>query len=151
MRKLYTAWSVLLTLAVAAQFFLAAMGAFDAAPKEEAFQPHRLLGYAILGGAALLVVLAAAARLPGRQIGMAGLVAGLVLLQPVIAMVANAFGEAAGTTSTIGKLIFGLHAVNSVFIVTVLDEAGKNPATTATPTPDPSGPTPDPVSSESSR
>jgi uncharacterized protein DUF6220 len=119
MRKVFAALATLLMLAVAAQFFLAAMGAFDTAPKDESFQPHRVLGYGILVFAVALTLFAAVARLPGRLIGMTGLVAGLILLQGVIREIANAFGEG-GSTSTVGELVFGLHAVNGLIIVTVV-------------------------------
>jgi hypothetical protein len=119
MRKVFAALATLLMLAVVAQFFLAAMGAFDTAPKDESFQPHRALGYGILLFAVALTLFAAVARLPGRLIGMTGLVAGLILLQSVIREIANAFSETSGSTSTAGELVFGLHAVNGLIIVAV--------------------------------
>jgi hypothetical protein len=119
MRKAFAVLATLLMLAVAAQFFLAAMGAFDTAPKDESFQPHRALGYGILLFAVALTLFAVVARLPGRLIGMTGLVAGLILLQSVIREIANAFSETSGSTSTAGELVFGLHAVNGLIIVTV--------------------------------
>jgi heme A synthase len=125
MRKAFTALAALLAVAVVVQFFLAAMGAFDPAPKDESFQPHRALGYAILLFAVLLTLLAAVARLPGRVIGMTGLTAGLVLLQAVIAAVANAFGDAGDTSSTVGRLVFGLHAVNGLIIFGVVEDVNR--------------------------
>jgi hypothetical protein len=119
MRKVFAALATLLMLAIAAQFFLAATGAFDTAPKDESFQPHRALGNGILLFAIALTLFAAVARLPGRLIGMTGLVAGLILLQSVIREIANAFSETSGSTSTAGELVFGLHAVNGLIIVTV--------------------------------
>ncbi|TWD75410.1 hypothetical protein FB561_6850 [Kribbella amoyensis] len=116
MRKLFSALSTLLVLAIVLQFFLAGMGAFDAAGRDESFAPHRALGYGILLIAVLLTLLAAAARLPGRLIGGTGLVAGLVLLQIVIAVTAGAIDGSGGTTSTTAKLVFGLHAINAVAI-----------------------------------
>lgn len=112
MRKAFTGLATFLMLAVVAQFFLAASGAFDTAPNEESFQPHRLLGYGIVLFAVLATIVAAAARLPGRLVGMTGLVAGLSLLQSVIRVVANAFGDS--------PLVFGLHAVNGLAIMGVL-------------------------------
>jgi hypothetical protein len=61
-----------LILAVVLQFLLAASGAFDTAPKDASFQPHRALGYGILLFAVLLMLISALARMPGL-IGMAGL------------------------------------------------------------------------------
>jgi hypothetical protein len=120
MRKVFAALATLLMLAVVAQFFLAASGAFDTAPNDESFQPHRALGYGILLFAVLLTLIAALARMPGRLIGMTGLVAGLALLQGVIRAIASTFGETGDSTSTVGELIFGLHAVNGLIIMAVV-------------------------------
>jgi hypothetical protein len=118
MRKVFTGLAILLTVAVLVQFFLAAYSAFDTAPNEEAFQPHRAVGYGILFFAILMTIVAAAARMPGRLIGMTGLVAGLVLVQALIAMIARAFGDADSST-TAGQLVFGLHAINGLIIMGV--------------------------------
>jgi hypothetical protein len=77
MRKVLAGLAALLMLAVVVQVFLAAGGAFDTAPKDEAFRPHRVLGYVILLLAMVLTVVAALVRMPGRLIGLCGLVAGL--------------------------------------------------------------------------
>ncbi|ADB31119.1 hypothetical protein Kfla_2029 [Kribbella flavida DSM 17836] len=122
MRRFFVVLAAVLMLAVFAQFFLAAMGAFDTAPKEESFGPHRVLGYVILLFAVVLTVLAAVTRLPGRLIGMTGLAGGLVLLQAVIAAVANAFGDAGAAGSTAGKVVFGLHALNALIIFGVVED-----------------------------
>jgi heme A synthase len=116
MRKVFAALATLLTLAVVAQFFLAASGAFDTAPNEESFQPHRMLGYGIVLFAVLMTVVAAISRMPGRVIGMTGLIAGLVLLQGVIRAIASAFGDT-GESTTTGQFIFGLHAINALVIM----------------------------------
>ena len=120
MRKIFAALATLLMLAVVLQFLLAGSGAFATAPNDESFQPHRALGYGILLFAVLLTLIAALARMPGRLIGMTGLVAGLALLQPVIRAIASAFGETGDSTSTVGELIFGLHAVNGLIIMAVV-------------------------------
>src|SRR5215207_9580317 len=113
MRKAFAGLAILLLLVVVAQFFLAASGAFDTAPNDESFQPHRALGSGTLLLAVLLTIVAALARMPGRLIGMAGLVAGLTVVQFVITELAKAVGD----TTTAGQLIFGLHAVNGVAIL----------------------------------
>ena len=41
--KLFAVLATLLTLLIAARFFLAAVGAFDTGGQDEAFQPHRSL------------------------------------------------------------------------------------------------------------
>ncbi|MEU8244866.1 DUF6220 domain-containing protein [Nonomuraea sp. NPDC048916] len=110
MKKVFTGLAALLLLAVITQFYLAASGAFDAAPIEEAFQPHRVLGNVILVLAVVVTIAAAVARMPGRLIGMAGLAAGLVLVQSLIREVAKSFGDG-------GHFIFGLHAVNGLVIM----------------------------------
>src|SRR3954462_8172280 len=79
-RKLFAGLVTLLELAVVAQFFLAASAAFDTAPKEESFGAHRSLAYGITLLAIVLTILAAVMRLPGRLIGMTGLIAALVVV-----------------------------------------------------------------------
>ena len=116
MRKVFAGLAILLMLAVVAQFFLAASGAFDTAPNEESFQPHRALGYGIVLFAVLMTLVGALARVPGRLIGMTGLVAGLAVLQGVIRAIASAFGDT-GDSTTAGQLVFGLHAVNGLVIM----------------------------------
>ena len=122
MRRVFVALATVMMVAIVAQFFLAAMSAFDTAPKEESFELHRALGYGILLLAVVLTLLAALARMPGRLIGMTGLAGGLVLLQAVIATIANALAGPAGASSTAGKLVFGLHAVNALIIFGVVED-----------------------------
>ena len=119
MRKVFAGLAALLVLVVVAQFFLAASGAFDTAPNDESFQPHRALGYGLILFAVLLTIVAALARVPGRLIGMTGLVAGLGVVQSLIRAVAGAFNDAGDNTTTAGKLVFGLHAINGLAIMAV--------------------------------
>lgn len=118
MRRTFAGLAALLMLAVVAQFFLAASGAFDTAPTDEAFQPHRALGGGVVLIAVLVTVVAAVARMPGRLIGLSGLVAGLAVVQFVIRAIATAFDGTGGST-TAGELVFGLHAVNGLAILAV--------------------------------
>jgi Kef-type K+ transport system membrane component KefB len=104
---------------VVAQFFLAASGAFDTAPNDESFRPHRALGYVILLLPVVMTIVAALARMPGRLIGMTALVAGLTVVQVVIAVLARAFNDTGDTSTTAGQLVFGLHAVNGLIILAV--------------------------------
>lgn len=120
MRKVFAGLATLLMLAVVAQFFFAASGAFDTASNEESFSMHRTLGYVIVLVAVVLVLFAALARMPGRLIGLTGLVAGLTVLQPVIRALADAIGETGSDTSTAGALVFGLHALNGLAIMAVV-------------------------------
>ena len=119
MRRVFALLATLLVLAVVAQFFLTASGAFDTAPNEESFQPHRALGYMTFLLAVLLTIVAALARMPGRLIGMTSLVAGLIVVQVVIAVLARAFNDTGDTSTTAGQLVFGLHAINGLIILAV--------------------------------
>ena len=129
MRRVFAALAACELLAVVAQFFLAAGGAFDTAPNEESFQAHRLLGAGIILLAVLVTVVAAAARMPGRLIAMSGLLAGLAVVQVVIGAIATAFDGAGGSSTTAGELVFGLHALNGLAIlavaVRIVREAGR--------------------------
>jgi hypothetical protein len=118
-RKIFAGLATVLALVVVAQFFLAASGAFDTAPKDESFQPHRALGYGIVLFAVVLTIVAALARMPGRLIGMTGLVAGLGVGQGLIAAIADAFNDTGGTGTAAGRLVFGLHAINGLIVLAV--------------------------------
>lgn len=118
MRKAFAGLAAVQVLAVVAQFFLAASGAFDTAPNDESFQAHRMLGSGIVLLAVLVTIVAAVARMPGRLIGMSGLVAGLAVVQVVIRAIAAALDGTGGST-TAGELVFGLHAVNGLAILAV--------------------------------
>ncbi|WP_021592568.1 DUF6220 domain-containing protein [Actinomadura welshii] len=118
MRKIIAGLAAVLVLAIAVQFFLAGSGAFDTAPNDDAFRPHRALGYMVVLLALLTTLTAALGRLPGRLVGLAGLLTALGIGQPVIATVAKAFGDT-GDTTTAGRLVFGLHAVNGLIMMGV--------------------------------
>ncbi|GAA3831225.1 DUF6220 domain-containing protein [Streptomyces chiangmaiensis] len=118
MHKTIAGLAAVLMLAIVVQFFLAGSGAFDTAPNDESFGPHRALGYMIVLLALLTTLTAALARIPGRLVGMTGLLAGLGIAQPVIAIIAKAFGDT-GDTTTAGQLVFGLHAVNGLIMMGV--------------------------------
>lgn len=117
MRRVLAGLAILQVLAIVGQFFLAASGAFDPAPNDESFQPHRLLGGGIILLAVGVTTVAAIARMPGRLIGMSGLVAGLTVVQFMIGAIATALDGSGG--STLGRLVFGLHAVNGLAILMV--------------------------------
>ena len=117
MRRMYVVLAILVVTAVVAQFFLAAAGAFDTAPKDESFRIHRALGYAIVLLAVVSTIVAALARMPGRIVGMTALIAGLVLVQGLIRAIADAFGDAGDSSTTAGQLVFGLHALNGLAIL----------------------------------
>jgi hypothetical protein len=125
LRRIFALLATLLVLVVVAQFFLAASGAFDTAPKDESFQLHRALGYGIVLFAVVLTIVAALARMPGRLIGLTGLVAGLALVQGMIRALAAALNDTGDITTTAGKLVFGLHAVNGLIILTVAETVAR--------------------------
>jgi hypothetical protein len=116
MRKAFAGLAILLMLVVVAQFFLAASGAFSTAPNDESFRPHRALGYVIFLLPVVMTIVAALARMPGRLVGMTALVAGLTVVQVVIAKLAEAFGD----STAAGQLIFGLHGVNGLVMLAVV-------------------------------
>ncbi|WP_330461683.1 DUF6220 domain-containing protein [Streptomyces sp. NBC_00820] len=118
MRKTIAGLAAVLVLAIAVQFFLAGSGAFDNAPIDEAFRPHRALGYMIVLLAIVTTLTAALARMPGRLVGMTGLLAGLGIAQPLIATIAKACGDTDDST-TAGRLVFGLHGVNALIMMAV--------------------------------
>jgi uncharacterized membrane protein YhaH (DUF805 family) len=120
MRKAFAGLATLLMLVVVAQFYFAASGAFSTAPNDESFQPHRVLGYVIFLLALLMTLVAALARMPRRLIGLSGLVAGLTVVQVVIAVLARAFNDTGDISTTAGQTIFGLHAVNGLAIMAVV-------------------------------
>jgi hypothetical protein len=119
LRRVFAVLATVQVLVVVAQFFLAASGAFDTAPKDESFQPHRALGYGIVLFAVVLTIVGALARMPGRLIGLTGLVAGLGVGQALIRTIAGALNDTGGTSTTAGTLVFGLHAVNGLAIMAV--------------------------------
>ena len=115
MRRVFTVLATLLVLVVVSQFFLAASGAFNTAPKDESFHPHRALGYGIVLIALLVTAAAALARMPGRIIGMSALIAVLGAVQPLIRAVSDAVGDMG--EPSMANLVFGLHAVNGLVIL----------------------------------
>jgi Family of unknown function (DUF6220) len=116
MRRAFTGLAILLAVVVLAQFFFAATGAFSSAPNEESFQPHRALGYVVFLVPVVMTIVAALARLPRRLVGWSALVAALVVVQVLIAKLAEALGDTGGSTAA-GPLVFGVHAVNGLVIL----------------------------------
>jgi hypothetical protein len=117
LRRVFAGLAALLVLVIVVQFYLAASGAFSTASKDESFRPHRALGYVIFLLPVVMTIVAALARMPGRLIGMAALVAGLTVVQVVIAVLAAAFDDAGNTSTTAGQLVFGLHAINGLIML----------------------------------
>ncbi|WP_157987867.1 DUF6220 domain-containing protein [Jiangella endophytica] len=117
MRKIFLGFAVLMLAAVVVQFYLAAAGAFDTAPNDEAFDAHAIGGTVLLLLAVLATIVAAVAKAGGRLIGMTAGIAGLVLLQSLIRVLADALNDSSDTSTTAGTLVFGLHALNGLAIM----------------------------------
>ncbi|TDC47608.1 hypothetical protein E1212_23735 [Jiangella ureilytica] len=115
MRKVFLGFASLMLAAVVVQFYLAAVGAFDDAPRDEAFGAHAMVGTSLLLLAVLATIVAALARVGGRLIGMTAAIAGLTLLQSLIRVLADALNDG-DTSTTAGQLVFGLHALNGLAI-----------------------------------
>lgn len=115
MRKVFLGFAALMLAAVVVQFYLAAAGAFDDAPRDEAFSAHAIVGTSLLLLAVLATIVAALARVGGRLIGMTAGIAGLTLLQSLIRVLADALNDG-DTSTTAGQLVFGLHALNALAI-----------------------------------
>ena len=118
MRRVFAVLAVLQLLIVLAQFYLAATGAFSAEPNDEAFEPHKALGYVTFVVPVVMAIVAAAGRLPGRLTGLSALVAGLVTVQVIVAKIAESLGD----DGAAGPLFFGLHALVALVIVAVVGD-----------------------------
>ncbi len=117
MRRVYLGLAALLMLAVVAQFYLAAVGAFDRPRTDDSFTLHAMVGMMVPVIALLATGAAALARAPGRLIGRTVLPAGLAIVQALLAELAKAFDNADDTTTAAGLIIFGLHGLNALAIM----------------------------------
>lgn len=121
MRKALVVVTTVLLVAFVLQFVFAAVGAFTKPAGEGAYALHSVTGTAVIPVLTLLTVLfAVLAKAPGRLIGLAILPLGLVVLQALIAMLANALTDAAGASTPFGLAIAGLHALNGIIAVHVV-------------------------------
>ncbi|RQX01931.1 DUF6220 domain-containing protein [Micromonospora inaquosa] len=121
MRKAFVAITALTLVAFALQFILAAVGGFTKPAGDDAYALHSVNGMVVIPVLTVLTaVFAALAKAPGRLIGLAVLPIGLVVLQPLIATLANAFTDASGVSTPLGLTIGGLHALNGIIAVHVV-------------------------------
>jgi hypothetical protein len=121
MRKAFLVATTALLVAFVFQFAFAAVGAFTKPGGEGAYILHSVTGSAIIPGLTLLtIVLAVLAKAPGRLVGLTALPLGLVVLQALLAMLANASTDAGGTSTPFGLVIAGLHALNGIIAVHVV-------------------------------
>ncbi|WP_432989452.1 DUF6220 domain-containing protein [Dactylosporangium sp. CA-233914] len=120
MRKVYVGLSALLLLAVLAQFYFAAVGAFAKPQHEDSFALHDATGMMVIPLLSLLATIAAAtARAPGKLIGLTILPLGLVVVQVLIVTLGRAVSGTEDTTTAAGLTILGLHAINGLAIMAV--------------------------------
>lgn len=80
--KLHRACLGLFLGSIALQVYAAGLGLFGVA----SFMPHAILGYLMVLGALILLVLTALARLPRTAILLAALIVALAVLQPVLVL-----------------------------------------------------------------
>jgi hypothetical protein len=121
MRRTYVALSGLLLLALVAQMYFAAVGAFDRPNEDGSFALHSVNGMMVIPLLTVLATIAAAlARAPGRLIGLTILPLGLVVVQVLLILVGNAIaGGAEDRTPAASLAIFGLHAINGLAMLGV--------------------------------
>jgi hypothetical protein len=135
MRKAFVIVSTLSLASFVLQFVFAAVGAFTKPAGDGAYTLHSVNGIVVIPALTLLTTLfAALAKAPGRLVGLAILPLGLVVVQALIAVLANAFTDAAGASTPLGLTIAGLHALNgivAVHVVVSVHRAARKLATTA--------------------
>ena len=120
MRRVYVVLAGLQLLAVLVQFYFAAVGSFAKPRTDDSFALHSMTGMMIIPLISVLATIAAAAaRAPGRLIGLTILPLGLVIVQVLIILFADAFNDSAGNTTPAGLVIVGLHAINGLAIMAV--------------------------------
>ena len=121
MRKAFTVVSALSLVAFALQFVFAAVGAFTKPAGDSGYTLHSVTGTAVIPALTLLtILLAALAKAPGRVIALAAVPLGLVVLQALLAALANGFTDDAGGSTALGLTIGGLHALNGIIAVHVV-------------------------------
>jgi hypothetical protein len=119
MRRVFVVFAGLLFAAILVQFYLAAVGAFDRPQDDDSFALHNLNGRLVIPLLSILTTIAAAlARAPGKVIGMSLAPLGLVVVQVLIIVVGNVItGGSDEDTGAAGLVVFGLHAVNALFLM----------------------------------
>ena len=122
MRKGFVVTSGVLLAVFTLQFVFAAVGAFTKpAGGDGSYRLHSITGMAVIPALTLLTILfAALARAPGRLIGLAALPLDQVVLQALLAALANGLTDASGQTTTAGLTIAGLHALNGIIAVHIV-------------------------------
>jgi hypothetical protein len=136
-RKAFVITSSLLLVAFALQFVFAAVGSFTKPAGEDgAYALHSVNGMAVIPALTLLATLfAALAKAPGRLVGLAILPLGLVVVQALLASLANAFNDDTGGSTVLGLTIGGLHAVNGIVAVHIVVAVLRGARALTTPVP----------------
>ncbi|MGI5154341.1 DUF6220 domain-containing protein [Microbispora sp. CA-102843] len=139
-RKVYAALAGLLLAAAVVQMYLAAVGAFDKPQDDSSFALHSMNGMMVIPVLSLVATAAAAAaRVPGRQIGLTILPVGLVIVQALIIALGGLFDDSTGNTTPLSLAILGLHAVNGMAVVGACGMVFRNARQLAWAKPAPSG------------
>ncbi|MFG3702695.1 DUF6220 domain-containing protein [Micromonospora sp. NPDC047620] len=121
MRKAFVIVTILALVAFALQFIFAAVGAFTKPAGDDAYALHSVNGMAVIPVLTLFTILfAVLAKAPGRIVGLAALPLGLVVLQVLLAGLANGLTDTAGASTPFGLTIAGLHALNGIIAVHVV-------------------------------
>jgi hypothetical protein len=114
MRRAFVIAGHALFIVFGLQFVFAAVGAFTETPDDNAYALHSITGMAVLPVLSLLTtLLAVLAKAPGRLVALTVLPLGLILLQVLLA------GLADGFSGTAESIVGGLHAVNGIVAVHV--------------------------------
>jgi cytochrome b561 len=118
-RRIYAVLAGLMLLAVLAQFYFAAVGAFDKPHEDSSFALHSMTGMIIIVLSLLTTIAAAVSRAPGRLIGLTSLPLGLTVVQMLIIALGSVLDDSAGNTTPGSLAILGLHAINGLAIMAV--------------------------------
>ncbi|WP_127505518.1 DUF6220 domain-containing protein [Actinoplanes solisilvae] len=114
MRKAFVIVSHALFIVFGLQFVFAAVGAFTETGDDNAYVLHSITGMAVLPALTLATtLLAVLSKAPGRLVALTVLPLGLIILQVLLA------GLADGFTGVASSVVGGLHAVNGIVAVHV--------------------------------
>lgn len=117
MRRIYVGLVGLLFLAILAQFYFAAVGAFAKPQDDSSYALHSFNGMVIIPALSVLATIAAAlSRAKGRQIGLTIVPALLVVVQMLINLIG---GHENDHTTPGGLAVLGLHALNGLAIMAI--------------------------------
>lgn len=127
MRMAYVVLTRLVGVAILAQFYFAAVGAFDRPQEDGSFGLHSVNGMVVIPVLVLLATGAAAlVRAPGKLVGLTVAPLGLLVVQVLIIVLGNAIsGGADDDTTPAGLAILGLHAVNGLVMMAVAGTAAR--------------------------